>query len=319
VPVGPTNTPTLPGATATPTVGEPTPTATTEPGCPIAPGAYTVTQMAGGKLKVYTFAPFDFPAGGSIVQDVHAASLPDCVHETVIPFPGGFSAPNFCIPALGFTTSITQTGCGVSRVDSNGGSDFTVNEIGDTSNTGAPCFLPHPGCTNGANSSQRVDITVGNGAADTCSGSATGNALVAVPVFTKTWLDQSGGMALPPCNGDGVFNGTDLLITQFPQVLDFTTDANSAKWMDIDGDGCFLAGAGPAGGFTATGSCIDFGASTVTTGAAGTIASNGGPLYDLSFSSTLPNALSGPAAPTGDTCGSPPVINFSGLATRCIP
>jgi len=180
------------------------------------------------------------------------------------------------------------------------------------------CNLPHAGCTNGANSAQRVDITIGDGTPDVCTGSGAANAVVAVPVFTKTWLDTSGGTTLPPCNGDGVFNEGDIVITQFPQILDFTTDANKAEWMDIDGDGCFLAGAGPAAGFTATGTCLDVAAGTVGTGAAGTVASNGGPTFDLSFSSTLPNTVSAPGAPLGATCDDPPAVNFAGSASRCL-
>src|SRR5262245_37168030 len=78
-------------------------------GCPLAAGQYTTTQVSGGQLKVYTFMPFPFPAGGTIVQDVAAGTLPNCIHDTVVDFPGGFSAPNFCVPALGYTVSVTQT------------------------------------------------------------------------------------------------------------------------------------------------------------------------------------------------------------------
>jgi hypothetical protein len=54
------------------------------------------------------------------VQDVAAASLPDCVHDTVVPMPGGFSARTSVFPALGYNVSVTQTGCGVGQVDSTG-------------------------------------------------------------------------------------------------------------------------------------------------------------------------------------------------------
>ncbi len=40
--------------------------------CPLTPGSYTITQVSGGTLKVSTFAPFAFPTGGTIVQDVGA-------------------------------------------------------------------------------------------------------------------------------------------------------------------------------------------------------------------------------------------------------
>jgi len=124
------------------------------------------------------------------------------------------------------------------------------------------------------------------------------------------------------CPGNGVFNmGTDAIITQFDQVLDFTTDQASHHWSDIDADGCSLAGGGPAAGQPAqTGVCINFvpNPDTVTTVAAGGFGSSGIP-NDGSFSTKLPNTFALTGAFAGDTCGSPPPINFAGLATRCIP
>jgi hypothetical protein len=292
--------------------------------CPIAAGKYTVTQGTGGTLKVYTFAAFPFPAGGTIVQDVAAASLPDCVHDTVVPMPGGFSAPNFCVPALGYTVSVTQTGCGVGQVDSNGGSDYKIEETNDTSNNGTPCNLPQAGCTVGADGSTRVDVTVGDGAPDVCAGSGTANVIVTVPVHTKTWQDNSAG-TFGACMGDGVFNAGDMVITEFDQILDFTSDEAHSTWADLPdnggaGDGCFLAGGGPAAGQALIkGECLDIAAMTIKAVAAGGFGSTGVP-NDGSFSTQLPStiALTGPFA--GDTCGSPPPINFAGgTATRCLP
>ena len=113
--------------------------------------------------------------------------------------------------------------------------------------------------------------------------------------------------------------GSDTLVLRINQILDFTTDVSTASWADIDGDGCTIAGAGPASGLTRTGTCIDTSAMTVTTAATGTIGSDGSPLFDLTFATLLPNAVTGPEAPLGATCTTPPVINFTGLATRCIP
>jgi putative intracellular protease/amidase len=64
-----------------------------------------------------------------------AAGDANCVHATVVGFPGGFSAPNFCVPALGYTVSVTQTGCGAGQIDSDGGSDYKIEELNDTSDT----------------------------------------------------------------------------------------------------------------------------------------------------------------------------------------
>lgn len=275
-------------------------------------------------------APFPFPQGGTVVEDVAAATSQDCVHDSVVPFPGGFNAPAFCIPSLVFTVSVVQTGCGIGLIDSDGGSDFTVKEVGDTS---APtrCGFSQPGCANGANANIEVDVTVGDGTPDTCTGGGTANAIVAIPVFTTTWQQQT--FQCP--DADGQFNpGTDTLIVSFPQVLDFTTDSTSADFDDLDPDGCCIAGSGPgskinpcnsggAGPQTATGTCInllgvDAAGADVTTVAAGAVGSNGFPLYDLSFRTTLPNELSTNGSQTGVTCASPPVIDFAGTAKRCI-
>jgi hypothetical protein len=319
-----------PANTATSTVtNTATPSPTNTPVvCPLAPGAYTLTQVSGGVLTVDGLPAFPFPAGGTIVQDVGPGD-PSCVHSTVVPFPGGFSAPAFCIPALGFTTSVVQTGCGIGLIDSNGGSDFTITEIGDTSAPGAPCFLT-PSCSSGANSNVRVDITIGDGAADTCAPPGTANATVSVPVFTTTWLK----IGMCP-DGDGMFSGGDILVVSFPQTLDFTTDSTLGDWADLDPDGCCIAGAGPAsftnpctpggaGGLAATGTCLHvagIGAPGVdtTTVAAGAIGSSGSPLYDLTFVTVLPNTATGPGAPLGAVCPSPPILTYGGTATRCIP
>ena len=299
--------------------------------CPIAAaGRYTITQTTGGQLQVASIdggtpGGFPFPTGGTVVQDVSAASLPDCVHSTVVPAVGGFTAPIFCIPGLNFSVQVTQNGCGVGQIDSNGGSDYTVTEIGDTSDSSLTCNLPHTGCppgpaVNGADASLRVDITVGNTVADLCGGGGTANAIVIIPVSTQTWLADD--FSCP--DGDGVFDGADTDILLIDQNLDFTTDVSTSSWSDIDGDGCSLAGAGPAAGFTRTGVCLDLGLNTLTTAGTGTIGSDGSPLFDLTFATRLPNTVSAPAAFGGAVCGSPPVVTFPtglvpGNATRCIP
>jgi hypothetical protein len=133
--------------------------------------------------------------------------------------------------------------------------------------------------------------------------------------MTQTWLADD--FTCP--DADGIFDGADTDILLVNQNLDFTTDASSASFSDIDGDGCSLAGAGPAPGFSRTGVCMDLVGMDVTTAATGTIGSDGSPLFDLAFATLLPNTVSGPAAFGGAVCGSPPVVNFAGSATRCIP
>lgn len=313
-----TDTPTegpSPSPTNTPTEGpSPTPTETVAV-CPLDAGRYTITTTS-GSLRVATFAPFPFPAGGTTLQDVGAGNA-DCVHDTVIPFPGGLTVPPFCVPALGATTTVTQSGCGIGRIDSDGGSDFTVTEDGDTSDLDV-CNVPQATCpaTGPApDSSGRIDITVGNGVVDTCASGGTANAIVTIPVYTVTWVDADG--ACP--DEDGMFDpDTDTLLAEFPQTLDLTTDTNTARYTDLSGDGCALSGLGPAGPFANTGHCIDLEAMTVSIAGSGTIFNSGAPTYDLLFTTIQNNNVSGPTASGGAICDDPPTINFDGLAHRCL-
>jgi hypothetical protein len=291
-------------------------------------------------LKVSTFLPFAFPSGGVTIQDVSAGNG-SCVHNTVIPYPGGFSTPVFCVPALGYTVQVTQTGCGVGIIDSNGGSDLTTTEKGDTSFTNGGSCITTQSCAAFVDSSGEINIQVGDGTADTCSTGGTGNAMVSIPVNTVTWLSTNG---CPDTDGDPN-GGDDTIITQFPQTLDLTTDRATAQFADNDLDGCSLRGAGPAGPFTqnqicfgagnpyacctgagtgtcvgngAIGKCIDFGLNTVNVAGGGTVFSSAAPLHDLLFTTVQNSNITGPAAFGGATCGSPPVINFTGSAQRCI-
>ena len=313
LPATATNTNT-PASTATPS-GTPTPTETPGVECPLEAGEYTVTQTTGGSLTVAIFAPFPFPAGGQIIMDTGTGDS-NCVHDTVVAFPGGFTAPSFCVPALGFTVNVAQTSCGIGLIDSDGGSDFTIVEQGDTSDAACGQSQSGAACTTLADSSQRVDITVGDGNTDVCTGNGTANTVVSIPVFTVTWTPPAAGCPDP----DAVFNpGTDTLITQFPQILDFTTDKNTASFVDLNADGCKRGGGlGPDGPGMATGQCLDLVGGTVTTGAAGTVASSGGPAGDLLFRTTLPNTIANSGPFTGATCASPPVIPLpGGTDMRC--
>jgi hypothetical protein len=331
--------PPIPTATDTPTATLTlTPTVTHTPVlCPASQGRYTQTTT-GGVLKVSTFLPFQFPAGGVTVQDISAGDS-NCVHTTVVPYPGGFSTPIFCVPALGYTVQVSQTGCGIGIVDSNGGSDLTTTEKGDTSYSSGACTTTQS-CAAFSDSSGEIDITVGDGTPDTCS-SGTGNAMVSIPVNTVTWLADEG------CpDSDGMLDGMDTVITQFPQTLDLTTDRATAQFADnAPTDACSLRGAGPAGPFTtnqicaeagnpyaccsgpgtgtcvgsgAIGTCMNFGTNTVTVAGGGTVFSSAAPLHDLLFTTVQLSNISAPAAFGGATCDSPPVINFTGMAQRCI-
>ncbi|MGH8922229.1 MAG: hypothetical protein ACRD0H_28480, partial [Actinomycetes bacterium] len=205
------------------------------------------------------------------------------------------TVPVFCVPALGASTSVTQSGCGIGEIDSDGGSDFTVTEHGDTSET-TVCNVHQALCPTAGpapDSSGRIDITVGNAAADTCASGGTANALVTIPVNTLTWVAADSSCP----DTDSMYNpGTDTLLAQFPQTLDLTTDTNTAQFVDIDADGCSKSGLGPAGPYSSTGKCIDLVGNTVSVAASGTVFSSGGPTYDLLFTTVQNANITGPAA-----------------------
>ncbi len=309
-----------------------------KPLCPLAAGSYTITST-GGILKVSTFSSFPFPPGGTILADVGPGD-PNCMHDVVVPYPGGFSVPVFCVPALGYTISMTQVSCGVGEIDSDGGADFTVQEKGDTSYISGACSAGQS-CSTFADSSGEIDVTVGDGTADTCSTGGTGNAVVSIPVNSVTWLSENG---CPDFDGDP--NGfDDTIITQFPQTLDLTTDRATAQFADNDSNGCSLKGVGPAGPYTtnqlcfgfgnpyscctgtstgtctgngSVGKCIDFNSMMMNVAGGGTVFSSAAPLHDLLFDVTLPNSMSAAGPPLGATCAAPAAINFAGTASRCI-
>lgn len=311
----PAGTATATGTPAGTAAATATPTVTPPGGCPVAAGRYTFTTT-GGSLRVATFAPFAFPAGGQTIQDVGPGDG-SCLHDTVVPFPGGLTVPVFCVPALGASVKVTQSGCGVGRLDSNGGSDFTISEIGDTSESPV-CGVPQvlcPASGPAPDSSGRLDVTVGDGTTDTCPGGGTANAILTIPVNTLTWVAADSSCP----DDDGTYNaGSDTKLAEFPQTLDLTTDTNTARFSDLDSNGCSRSGLGPAGPFASTGKCLDLGTNTVNIAASGTVFSSGGPTYDLLFTTVQNNTMSAPAPLGGATCPSPPAINFGGTVSRCI-
>ena len=177
------------------------------------------------------------PPGGTIVQHVSAATgrPVSTTRSCLSPAASARRSSAFSRPQL--QRAGHQDGCGVGRIDSNGGSDFTISEVGDTSSP-TVCGLPASNCaTPPGDSNVQVDITVGNGVADTC-GSGTANAAVVVPVHTVTWSH----VPLINCNASGPDTtgpgGTgDTTVVEFDQNLDFTTDSTSADWSDLDIDG----------------------------------------------------------------------------------
>lgn len=283
--------------------------------CPLAAGTYTLTQAEFGVVRISTLQANAFPAGGTITMDVSAASQPECVHDAVVPLPGGFTTSAFCISGFGYTATLTQTGCGIGRVASNGGADYGVTELGDTSSQ--PQCGYQQMCTTGVDSKVRVDVAVGDGTPDSCVGGSV-NVIFSVPVQFVAWTENTAPPSCPAADGTYNPENGDTLILDAQQILDFTTDTSAASWMDLSGDGCAFAGNGPALPFPNAGACWDIAAGSIRIAASGIVAFASAPLFDVSFYTVLPYRISAPEPSQGATCASPPPINFDGTAVRCL-
>lgn len=281
--------------------------------CPIEAGTYTLTQSAGAMVQVGSLT-IPFPAGGTVALDIQSASAPDCVHNVVVPFPGGFSSPPYCIPGTGYTARLVQRACGVGQVASQGGGDYTISELGDSSSQ-AECDNQQE-CVPGIDNKIRLDVAVGDGTPDECS-AGQANVVLSVPVETLVWIDQTMPMVCPAA--DGEYNPeTDQLLSRIEQTFDLTTDTNTVDWTDLSGDGCTIAHADPPLRFSSTGTCWDIAGQTMTIAGSGALGSAGAPLYDTSFTATFPSTVSAPAAPSGASCDAPPAIDFAGTTVRCL-
>jgi hypothetical protein len=304
----------------------------TECGCPAQ--RYELTSTP-GILAIGTLPAFPFPAGVVTRVDSGAANA-ECEHASVVP-PGGFSVPVFCVPALGFTSELTATGCasgsghGAGVVwDAAACADADVAQVGDTSDPSTnSCATLGGGCTvmsggAGDDTAGNVDTTRGDGA---CDASGVG-IRVEIPARSRTWNDAVGNCP----DEDGVFDpGTDFLVTEFDLVLRATTASSNAEFADLNGDACMFAGHGPDHpkhcsddpsrpcqtnahctapatclhgplvGVPPVGPCCNVGQTTtlVSTGFAFT---GNAPLYDVIFAARLPNTVTACGASAGNTC-----------------
>lgn len=280
--------------------------------------------VSDGFLQVATLPAFPFPLGVSTYLDVAAAgSFPTCKHDVIIP-PGGFLVPVFCIPALGFTSQVSYTGCESGSGDGKGRlwdgaaacADADVAKVGDTSDgvcnpPGQPCITAPGGAGN--NSLGDIDTTRGN---TVCDGAGV-QLQIDLPANSLTWLDADGDCP----DLDGAYDaGTDSLITQFDFILSPTTAAATAAYVEKNGDACTRAGAGPNAnkvcsndnqkpcggdsdcpiggtcvvgplhGSPALGPCCVVG-QTNKIAAAGIAFTGGAPLFDILFQSSIPNRV----------------------------
>jgi hypothetical protein len=295
------------------------------------------TASAPGILAVGTLPQFPFPSG--IVTKIETdAGDASCKHSAVIPA-GGFTVPAFCIPALGFTSEVTASGCESGNGHGAGMvwdaaapcADADVSSVGDTSDPSTnACGTLGTGCgampgQAGADTAANVDTTLGNTA---CDAAGVGVQL-AIPVHSTTWNDVDANCP----DDDGVYDpGTDVLVSQFDFILRTTTASSNADYTDLNADSCAFAGHGPdhtkrcslnnsrpctSNGHCTSplpndGTCTDGPlvgvpaagpccqvGQTSTLVATGFGFTGGAPLYDIIFANRTPTSVTSCVAPTG--------------------
>jgi hypothetical protein len=286
------------------TCGPGGPTTTLPSGGECCSAAQIVTTSSPGTLQVSTLPAFPFPAGVQTIMNLGPADA-NCRHAAIVPA-GGFTVPVFCIPSLHYTSVVVARGCAAGGSDGNGtvwdaaatAPDPNVSRVGDTSD--GTCNPAGQTCSSGAggagnNTQGNIDTT--RGGSPTSGGGV--HTQIDIPVTSITWSDADG--ACP--DADGQFDpGRDLIITNFDFILSPTTGGSSARFSDLNSDGCSFAGSGPESqsnsGSAAPGPCCTVGQST-TVVATGVAFTGGAPLFDLSFNNTTPTTISAcNAAPT---------------------
>jgi hypothetical protein len=226
--------------------------------CTPCPVTQIETTSTAGVLAVSTLPAFPFPSGVVTVVDMAAADA-GCRHDATVPA-GGFSVPVFCIPGLGFTSSVTPLGCesggafgrGVVWDASAPAPAPNVIRVGDTSDpSAASCGTLGSGCTATEGGTDAGADTAGN--IDTSRGglaTTTGvHTQLDIPVRSLTWNDADGNCPDDDFRYDA---DTDTLVTQFDFILSPTSGTSKATFIELNGDGCSFAGNGPGGTRTCT-------------------------------------------------------------------
>lgn len=315
--------------------------------CALSEGAYLFSSTAGSLS--FACGPNEALTSMRALLDVSGPSI-DCIHSVVVPS-WGFDSDAICVEGGTLTTRIQQTACGLGEIDSNGGSDYTLIEVGDTSSSGV-CSFPHPECAPGANRSLVSHHTVGDGTPDTCSGDGVrANVVFSLPAENVTWVSGSGecpdcdgiyhsyphcgcgthrrgaectnpGGTDPECGGDGECVAPDVIVSRFPMVVDLSTDSATASFEDTYPDGCSFAGEGCAGPETAGGAvnpCFSPSDGSITLHGAGPVGSEDAdwPSYDALWTTTVTGTLERIGDEGDGYCPAAPIVFGGHTQRRC--
>ena len=248
----------------------------------------------------------DAPCAG-IVDCQKAGNPSNCIRQTCCDAPG-FTIPTFFVNLLGGLCSrldMYRCGFGVVNTSKPQVGDNEVTKLGDTSDPGPDCEYgtaddpPKKPCTAtgaGGDTKGKVVRHVGNGVCDPDGI----HYRVSVPSVSTTWND--GQSPQGTCAPGSIFDHDELLVSQLLLNAEFTTAGATSGFVDMNGDGCALFGAGftknnDAGPYTigsppAAPQPYDGSSGSVAVAAGIALTSPGpgkGPLFDVGFVAVLPN------------------------------
>jgi len=233
----------------------------------------------------------------------------------------GFLVPTFFVNIIGGLCSrVDQIGCGTGVVNTSNPQtgDNNVDKKADTSDPGPDCVYgtaddpavkPCTPAGAGADYNGKIVETIGNGSPD-----ADGiHFRLVTPELSTTWTDGQS----PPgtCANGSTFDDGELLVSQIVIKAVPTSAGASGSFVDMNGDGCALAGSGFAPGLAAGPVTVpgapagparpqsyDGTTGAVTTAVSEVFSGPSSPIHDIGFVAITPNMPAAVVAPPVACC-----------------
>jgi hypothetical protein len=188
----------------------------------------------------------------------------------------------------------------VKEADTSDPGDPATCTYGDGNDVAKPCNTAPGGA--GMDTKGKIVRTIGNGAFD-----ASGiHFRFVTPQLSTTWSADGQG-----CPTNATFDGgAETILSQIILQAEPTTAGARAQYVDMNSDGCSMAGAGFSGpgpiDASPAASPASYGGGNSTTVAVGFALSGSFPLFDIGFVAVTPN---GPATiVASQTCNCTPVV-----------
>ena len=155
--------------------------------CPLEPGVYTITQVEGGTLGVTRFPrSTSLPAARS-----WRTSAPETPTVCTIPWcriqAASAHRRSASLPPATRSTSSRRGAASAASIRTAGPTSRSPSSV-TRATPPRPATYRTRRARRGADTSIRVDVTVGDGSPDTCTGGGIANAILTVPLLMTVWI-----------------------------------------------------------------------------------------------------------------------------------